>query len=298
LIQVSALVVLQWLIHHGPRMLGIAFVMLALTWLARRSTRRLAALMARGGFRGSIEEREARAHTVVGVFENAATVLILSGGTLMLLQEAGIPIAPLLGGAAILGLAVAFGAQNLMRDFFAGFVILLENQYRINDVVKIGELSGSVERITLRMTVLRDLEGSVHFVPNGQITTVTNLTHGWSRAVFDISVAYQEDVDRVMALLVELGQGLRADPDYSAMILDDPAMLGVDALGETGVTIKFFLKTRPLQQWAVRRELLRRIKNRFDQLGIQIARPRRIADQHAEPAAPGSAAPRPEPNAG
>jgi small-conductance mechanosensitive channel len=276
LIQESARVVLHWLIEHGPRMLGIASVMLALTWLARRSTRRLAALMARGGFRGSIEEREARAHTVVGVFENAATVAILAGGALMLLQAADIPIAPLLGGAAILGLAIAFGTQNLIRDFFSGFVILLENQYRINDIVKIGTLSGSVERITLRMTVLRDLDGSVHFLPNGQITTVTNLTYGWSRAVFDVAVAYKEDVDRVMALLVELGKELQADPTYSPMILEEPAMLGVDALGEAGVTIKFFIKTRPLQQWAVKRELLRRIKNRFDQLEIQIVRPQRV----------------------
>jgi small conductance mechanosensitive channel len=291
LIQVSALVVLHWLIDHGPRMLGIAFVMLALTWLARRSTRRLAALMARGGFRGSIEEREARAHTVVGVFENAATVAIVVGGTLMLLQEAGIPIAPLLGGAAILGLAVAFGAQNLIRDFFAGFVILLENQYRLNDVVKIGEVSGSVERITLRMTVLRDLEGAVHFLPNGQITTVTNLTHGWSRAVFEIAVAYREDVDRVMAVLVELGKELRADPGYSAMILEDPTMLGVDALGEAGVTIKFFLKTSPVHQGTVKRELLRRIKNRFDQLDIQVARPQRVVYQRLEPGADPAAEP-------
>ena len=101
----------------------------------------------------------------------------------MILQEAGIPIAPLLGGAAVFGLAVAFGAQNLIRDYFYGFVILLENQYKLNDVVKIGDISGQVEQITLRMTVLRDLEGNVHFVPNGQITTVTNMTHGWSRAL-------------------------------------------------------------------------------------------------------------------
>ena len=194
----------------------------------------------------------------------------------MILQEAGIPIAPLLGGAAVFGLAVAFGAQNLIRDYFYGFVILLENQYKLNDVVKIGDLSGQVEQITLRMTVLRDLEGRVHFIPNGQITAVTNMTHGWSRALFDIGVAYKEDVDRVMGVLEELGRtSSAATPNFGPMILDDPTMLGVDELADSAVVIKFFIKTRPLQQWNVKRELLRRIKNRFDELGIEIPFPHR-----------------------
>ena len=205
----------------------------------------------------------------------------------MILQEAGIPIAPLLGGAAVFGLAVAFGAQNLIRDYFYGFVILLENQYKLNDVVKIGDTSGQVEQITLRMTVLRDLEGNVHFVPNGQITTVTNMTHGWSRALFDIGVAYKENVDHVMAVLNELGDQLRKEPPYSAVILEPATMLGVDALGDSAVVIKFFIKTRPLQQWTVKRELLRRIKNRFDELGIEIPFPHRTVFHRLEDAIPG-----------
>jgi small conductance mechanosensitive channel len=231
----------------------------------------------------------------VGVFHNATSVVIVAGGILMLLQEAGIPIAPLLGGAAVFGLAVAFGAQNLIRDYFYGFVILLENQYKINDVVKIGALSGSVERITLRMTVLRDGEGCVHFLPNGGISSVTNMTHGWSRSVFEISVAYKEDIDRVMGLLVELGKELREDPDYAAMILDDLTMLGVDALTDSAVTVKFFIKTRPLKQWEIKRELLRRIKIRFDRLGIEIPFPQRVVHHRLEEgaAAPSSAGPAP-----
>jgi moderate conductance mechanosensitive channel len=262
--------VLHWLIDHGPKMLAVLLAMVVFQWLTRIVSDRIVLLMARGGFRGSHEEREARSHTLVGVFGNAASVAIIGGGILMLFQEAGIPVAPLLGGAAVFGLAVAFGAQNLIRDFFYGFVILVENQYKINDVVKIGNLSGSVERITLRMTVLRDLEGCVHFLPNGQISAVTNMTHGWSRAVFDVPVAYKEDVDRVMGVLAELGQELREDPAYADKILEDLTMLGVDALGDSAITIKFFIKTRPMQQWAVKRELLRRIKNRFDELGIEI----------------------------
>ncbi len=201
--------------------------------------------------------------------------MIYIGGTLMILDEAEIPIAPLLGGAAVFGLAVAFGAQNLIRDFFYGFMILLENQYKLNDVIKIGDMAGQVERISLRMTALRDLEGNVHFIPNGQINAVTNMTHGWSRALFDVGVAYKEDVDRVMEVLTDLGRQLRRDPNFGPLILEDLTMLGVDALADSAVVIKFYIKTRPLQQWTIKRELLRRIKNRFDDLGIEIPFPHR-----------------------
>jgi len=199
--------------------------------------------------------------------------VIFGGGLVMILDEFGVPVVPLMGGAAVMGLAIAFGAQNLIRDYFCGFMMLLEDQYSINDVARIGNISGLVEHITLRITVLRDLEGVRHFIPHGTITSVSNLTHGWSRALFDIQVAYKEDVDRVMATLVELGKDMRTDPQLGAQILEDPEMLGVDALADSGVIIKFFMKTRPLQQWPVKREMLRRIKNRFDELGIEIPFP-------------------------
>ncbi len=176
---------------------------------------------------------------------------------------------------AVVGLAFAFGAQSLIKDFFSGFMILLEQQYMVNDVVKIDDVTGQVERITLRMTVLRDLEGHVHFIPHGEVNRVSNSTHGWSRAVFDVGVAYGEDIDRVMSVLVDLARQMRKEPEYSGLILEDMEMLGVDSLGESAVVIKFFIKTRPLKQWLVRRELLRRIKNKFDQLGIEIPFPTR-----------------------
>jgi small conductance mechanosensitive channel len=132
-----------------------------------------------------------------------------------------------------------------------------------------------VEKITLRVTVLRDLEGIVHFIPHGTITTVSNMTHGWSRALLEIGVAYKEDVDRVMRILVDIGQDLRRDSKFSSLILADPEMLGVDGFGDSSVLIKFFIKTRPLQQWTVKREMLRRIKKRFDELGIEIPFPHR-----------------------
>src|SRR5215469_12777952 len=200
-------------------------------------------------------------------------MLVIGGGCLMILDELGIPIVPLMGGAAVMGLAVAFGAQNLIKDYFSGFMVLLEDQYGINDVVRIGPISGLVEHISLRTTVLRDLEGVVHFIPHGTITTVSNLTHGWSRALFDVGVAYKEDVDRVMQLLLDMGHELHQDPAFGPLILDDPEMLGLDDLADSSVVIKFFLKTKPLQQWTVKREMLRRIKKRFDELGIEIPFP-------------------------
>ncbi len=207
------------------------------------------------------------------MFNNVANLMIMGGGIVMLLDEIGIPITPVVGGAAVLGLAVAFGAQSLIKDYFTGFMVLFEQQYLINDVVCIGEITGQVERITLRMTVLRDLEGRVHFIPHGQIETVTNLTHGWSRAVFEIGVAYKESVDEVIGVLKRLATELRHDESYRFLILDEPVMLGVDSLGNSAVVIKFYIQTRPLQQWTVKREMLRRVKNEFDRLGIEIPFP-------------------------
>ncbi|MFO0959520.1 MAG: mechanosensitive ion channel family protein [Isosphaeraceae bacterium] len=244
--------------------------MAAIYWSIELFSHRIIRVIARSTARGSAEEREDRAKTLVGVFHNAASLAIVGVGGMMFFQEVGVPVAPLLGGAAVFGLAVAFGAQNLIRDYFYGFVILMENQYKLNDIIKLGGVSGQVERITLRMTVLRDDGGSVHFIPNGQITTVTNMTHGWSRAVIELAVDYKQDVDRVMDLLVEIGKELRQDAAFAGAILEDPTMLGVDALGESAVTIKFYIKTRTLKQWAVRREMLRRIKRRFDDLGIEM----------------------------
>jgi small conductance mechanosensitive channel len=265
----------RWFIERGPGLVMIIVVAVALVWLINRFGSRIAALMAQRSTRGSLAEREDRARTLVSVFENASSAAILIGAILMTLDHAGVPIGPLLGGAAVLGLAISFGAQNLVSDFFYGFMILLENQYKLNDVVRINDHSGQVERITLRMTALRDVEGNLHFIPNGQITSVVNMTHGWSRALFDIGVAYKENVDRVMEVIIELGQELRKDPRFRPLILEDPTMLGVDGFADSAVIIRFFLKTRPLQQWAVKRELLRRIKNRFDELGIEIPFPHR-----------------------
>jgi small conductance mechanosensitive channel len=267
--------ILAWLIDHGLSIVLIVGVTSLALWLGHLLEQRLIALIALRGSRGNQEERENRAKTLVSVLHNAVRTVAIGAAAVMILDECGVPVGPILGGAAVLGLAVAFGAQSLIKDYFTGFMVLMEQQYMIGDVIKIGEVTAQVERITLRMTVLRDLEGRVHFIPHGQITTVTNLTHEWSRAVFDIGVAYKEDVDRVIDVLLELARAMRKDPAYSYMILDDPTMLGVDALGDSAVIVKFTIKTRPIKQWDVKRELLRRIKKRFEALGIEIPYPHR-----------------------
>jgi len=262
-----------WLAEHGVAVLAVIGVVAAILWIGNLLEGRVVALLSRRDQHGEPGEREARARTLVGVLHNALRTTAIVVGLIMVLEELTVPIGPLLGGVAVIGLAVAFGAQSLIKDYFTGFMVLLEQQYVIGDVVQLGNCTGQVERITLRLTVLRDLEGRVHFVPHGQITTVTNLTHGFAQAVFDIPVAYHEDVDRVIEVLLELARELRADEKFSPFITDDPAMLGVDALGDSAVIIKFCLKTLPMKRWDVKRELLRRIKNRFGELGIEIPFP-------------------------
>jgi len=270
----------KWLEEHSSRIACILLSLGCVLWLFRRIEARLIALLARRAGRGTAEDRENRSRTLIGVVHNAAGVIVFSGGMVMLLNEAGVvETGKLMSWLAVMGFAVAFGAQSLVKDFFSGFMILLEQQYMVNDVVKIDDVSGQVERITLRMTVVRDWEGIVHFIPHGEINRVSNSTQGWSRAVFNIGVAYGEDVDHVMTVLSDLARQMREDPEYSTLILEDVEMLGVDDLGESAVIIRFVIKTRPLKNWLVRREMLRRIKNKFDQLGIEIPYPTRTIVQ-------------------
>ena len=203
------------------------------------------------------------------------TVAIAVFGLYMLLENFGINVAPLLAGAGIVGLAFGFGGQYLIRDVINGVFILLEGQYRINDVVKIGEFGGLVEGLNLRHTNLRDLEGRVIYIPNGEIKTVVNFTQDYANAVLEIGVAYKEKVDQVMTVIKELGAEMRNDDYFKKLILEDLEMLGVDSFGESQVTIKFRIKTLPIKQWEVAREFRRRLKNRFDELGIEIPFPHR-----------------------
>jgi small-conductance mechanosensitive channel len=227
-------------------------------------------------------EREKRAETLVHIVRNAIKVFIYVVASFMILKEIGVDIAPLLAGVGIAGLAIGFGAQTLVKDFLTGFFILMENQYRVGDVVKIGDHAGLVEKIKLRTTTLRDLQGVVHIIPNGEVQSVNNMTHEWSRAVLDIGVAYKEDVDKVIAVLERVGKELRQEEAYGQIMVEDPQILGVDNFGDSQVTIKMITKTCPLKQWQVARELRRRIKYAFDREGIEIPFPQRTVYMRKE----------------
>ena len=223
-----------------------------------------------------LDDREAvnRAETLGRVFRYLVTVVVTLVAGMLVLGELGVSVAPILGAAGVVGLAVGFGAQSLVRDYFTGFFILLENQIRQGDVVKLSsEHSGVVEEITLRFVRLRDYEGRVHFVPNGQITSVINMSRGFAHAVVDVGVAYREDVDEVMDVMREVAAELRADEGFSSRILEDLEIAGVEAWADSSVVIRCRFKVEALEQWAVRREYLRRLKAAFDRRGIEIPFP-------------------------
>jgi small conductance mechanosensitive channel len=221
---------------------------------------------------GALEQRK-RVETIGQLLRVLATVLIWGVAILMSLSLFGVDIRPILTGAGIAGLAVGFGAQNLVRDVISGFFLILENQVRIGDVVAINGKSGLVEAIRLRTIVLRSLDGTVHVIPNGVITELSNMTKDFSYAVLDIGVAYKEDIDRVTGVLRDVARQLQVDPAHGPSILEPLEVLGVDAFADSAVVIKIRLKTVPIQQWATAREFRRRIKMAFDAHGIEIPFP-------------------------
>ena len=232
-----------------------------------------------------VTEREKRAHTVASLLRTVGTTLVVIVAAMMAFREIGLDITPLIAGAGVAGLAIGFGAQSLIKDVIAGFFILLEDQFHVGDVIQAAGVSGQVEQMTLRMTIIRDLQGTVHFIPNGEIKVASNLTKQWSRAVLEIGVRYEEDVDHVIAVLTEVGRSLADDEVFGKMVLEPPQVLGVEGLTDSQVTIRILAKTLPLKQWEVAREFRRRIKARFDREGIQTPYPHRVVI--ARPAATG-----------
>ncbi len=221
------------------------------------------------------DDREAvkRAETLGRVFRYIVAVVVSLIAGMLVLGELGVSVAPILGAAGVVGLAVGFGAQSLVKDYFTGFFILLENQIREGDVVQLGDHSGLVEVVTLRYVQLRDYDGNVHFVPNGQITTVINLSRGFAQAVMDIGVAYRENTDAVMEVMRTVGREMRSDPGLAPRILDELEIAGVERWDDSAVVIRCRFKCVALEQWTVRREYLRRLKQAFDAAGIEIPFP-------------------------
>lgn len=241
-----------------------------ITGVLQRAVRRLRERLA-----ARMEDRESakRAETLARVVRYLIAVVISLITAMLVLAELGVSVAPILGAAGVVGLAVGFGAQSLVKDYFTGFFLLLENQIRQGDVVQVGSHSGSVEEVTLRYVQLRDYSGNVHYVPNSTITTVINMSRGFSNAVMDIGVAYREDVDQVMDVMREVGGQMRADPAYQSRIIGDLEMAGVDNWADSAVIIRCRMRTLPLEQWGVKREYLRRLKAAFDTRGIEIPYP-------------------------
>jgi len=249
-------------------------VVLILTWLALRLVKRISSglthLIAR---QKEDAEFQKRTNTLGNVIRYVLVFIIFAISGITILRELGIDIGPILATVGIGGLAVGFGAQSLVKDVIGGFFILLEDQIRVGDVVEIGGKSGVVEKINLKTTVLRDLSGNVHYVPNGQINVVTNMTKEYSRYVFNIGVAYREDVDEVMRIIREIDEGMRSDPEFKDDIIEPIEVLGLDQFADSAVIIKARTTTLPIKQWGVAREFNRRIKKRFDELKIEIPFP-------------------------
>jgi small-conductance mechanosensitive channel len=256
--------------------LRIVLIVLA-AWLLARVLQRAGRVL-RERIASRLDDRESvkRAETLgrVGRYVVAVVVSLIAG--MLVLAELGISVAPILGAAGVVGLAVGFGAQTLVKDYFTGFFLLLENQIRQGDVVDLGGgHAGLVEEVTLRFVQLRDYDGRVHFVPNSQITSVINATRGFSFAVVDASVAYKEDVDAAMAVMRDVGRALRAEPAWAARLLDDLDIAGVERLDDSAVVLRCRFKCVPLEQWTVKREFLRRLKAAFEAAGIEIPYPHR-----------------------
>jgi len=262
--------ILDWFLSSGFHVA----VVLVFSWIAVKLARKLSNRLVQFAVRQKEDgEFKKRTETLGTVVRHVLTLTIVAVATITILRELGIDIGPVLAAAGIVGLAVGFGAQSLVKDVISGFFILLEDQIRVGDVVDLGGKSGVVERVNLRSTVLRDLHGNVHYVPNGQITVVTNMTKEFSRYVFDINVAYREDVDQVMAVMKEVDEELRNDPEFKDDIIEPLEILGVDQFASSSVVIRARTTTLPIKQWRVGREFNRRLKKRFDEMSIEIPFP-------------------------
>ena len=276
-IEIFGAVQLQNLAVSAVRIALILF----LAWLVTIAVKKLLKKMRTQLFEKSrlakdfTEETSKRADTITRLISQAVMITLWIIVTLVILKEIGLEIAPILAGAGIVGLAVGFGAQNLVRDVLSGFFFILEDQVRVGDVAVVNNTGGMVEEINFRTIVLRDLQGVVHVFPNGAVTSLSNMTKSWSGYVFDLGVAYKEDTDRVVNVILQVGKDLKGDETYGQLMIEPIEIFGVDKFSDSAVIIKGRIKTKPLQQWFVGREFLRRVKYAFDAQGIEIPFPHR-----------------------
>ncbi len=278
----------EWFVATPGAIVLIIAIGLTLRWFVRRAIDRLIERTAKGQAPGTLgaragnlladmnpaaaARRHQRASTMASLLKSVSTGVIMSVVAVMVLSKVGIDIAPIIASAGILGVALGFGAQNLVKDFLSGIFMILEDQYGVGDVIDTGEAIGTVEAVSLRVTRLRAVDGTVWYVRNGEVLRIGNQSQNWSRSVLDITVSYDSDLAHVQAVLADEAMKLAADEEFAALILEPPSVWGVQDFANDGAVIRLVLKTAPLQQWLVGRAMRQRIKARFDAEGIEIPR--------------------------
>jgi len=266
----------DWAITELPGIVIMVIALIIVLRAARFSVSRLKKVLIKKAERDEkvdVSEAEKRINTLTGIILGAVRIGLYTVFTIMLLSKFAIDVGPLLASAGILGLAVGFGAQELVRDYISGFFMLLEDQVRTGDVAVINGTGGLVEKIELRTITLRDFSGTVHIFQNGKISTLSNMTKGWSAMLFDIGVAYKENVDQVIEIMKQVGEDLKNDEAFGPNIIEPIEVFGLDNFGDSALVIKARLKTKPIQQWSIGREYRRRLKIAFDAQNIEIPFP-------------------------
>lgn len=267
---------LQWLINHGIKIAVIVIAAILIKSIAKKSIQRIVKAATHSDRPGTDEGEIKRMNTIVRIFSWTVSVLITVIAFMMIAQEFGIQIAPLLASAGIVGVAIGFGGQYLVRDVITGFFLIFENQYRIGDVVNMEGLGGVVEDISLRVTTLRDMNGTVHYIPHGEIKKVSNLSKQFAKVNLNVSVSYRTDLNKLIEVINRVGSELASDPNWKDLIDEAPAFLRVDSFDDSAISVKIVGVTKPLQQWSVTGELRKRIKEAFDAEGIKRPLPQRV----------------------
>lgn len=266
---------ITWSINVVPTLILVLVVYLITKRILRFSIIKIQLRLQAKYEREAKLEESKRTNTLIGIVRGTLNITLSVIFILIILRELGIDIAPLLAGAGIIGLAVGFGAQELVRDVISGFFMLLENQLRVGDIVKINDTRGVVEGIELRTITLRDISGTVHIFQNGKINSLSNMTKGWSGAVFDIGVAYKENADHVISIMKEVAEELKESEDFKNLFLEPMEVFGLDSFGDSAIVIKARIKAVPGKQWVVGREYRKRLKAAFDNAGVEIPFPHR-----------------------
>ena len=271
--------IVPWLLDHGIKIVLIILASWVLNKITTRLIKKAVSVTIKHDPSMTEEGRKKREDTLYRIFTAVTKSFILALAIMMILKEAGLDIGPLLAGAGIVGLALGFGGQYLIRDIITGLFIIIENQYRIGDVINVDTVGGLVEDISLRKTTLRDLNGTVHHIPHGEIKRVSNLSKKYARVNLDIGISYSSDLEHVISVINRTGQELANDPLYSDSIITAPQFLRVDDFADSAIVVKVLGDTKPLKQWEITGELRKRIKIAFDKEGIEIPFPQRVIHQ-------------------